>query len=74
MKLYIVYRTDAWLSYASRDVCGIFGSKANAIKEIMRNAKPESKDAKFMLAEFGQTQGLDVNYQIEEINLNEWID
>ena len=74
--VFIVYKTDNWHSYASRDTIGIATSSLAAIKICKQQAKKENKkidkDQLFNLANLEQTQGYsgDGEFQFEEITLN----
>lgn len=69
--IYIVYETDAWLSYSSRDLIGVGTTHHKAVNIAKMHAKKHSKrlnrDDKFNLENISQTQGLDYNYYIEEV-------
>lgn len=59
--VYPVYKTDAWHSYASRDLLGIATTKALAIKICKEKARREHSkidaDQLFNLNNISQTQG-----------------
>lgn len=74
-KTYLVYETDAWHSYSSRDVIGVCTTIENCLKVIRADIKHYgyeklSKDNKFELEHFKQTQGRETNYFIEEVGKN----
>lgn len=74
-KTYIVYATDAWHSYASRDVIGVCTTFINCMKviraDIKRNNRPKLTDEdKWNLENYKQTQGRESNYHIEEVEKN----
>ena len=74
-KTCLVYETDAWHSYASRDVIGVCTTFANCMKVIRKNIKENdreklSDDDKWNLENIGQTQGREYNYFIEEVEKN----
>lgn len=74
--VFIVYKTDNWHSYASRDTIGIATSPFAAIEICEEQAKKENKkidkDQLFNLSNLKQTQGYsgDGEFQFEEITLN----
>ena len=84
--IFLVFRTDAHISYASYDLVGVFTTKGAAIKALdvtIENAAEESyfdcgySDAKtfytdmiFQLNNYNQTQNLSENYVIREQQLN----
>lgn len=77
-KIYIVYSTDAWLSFRSRDVIGICNSIKNCVKVVQscikrRSYSSLSKDDKWNLENILQTQGRENNFHIEEVQINELI-
>lgn len=69
--IYIVYETDAWLSYSSRDLIGVCTTHHKAVNIAKMHAKKHSKrlsrDDKSNLENISQTQGLEYNYYIEEV-------
>ena len=82
--MYIVYETDEWLTNASKEFCGIFSSKEDAINSIVCNHNICLADTEYdtdeelidyiknMLEEHDQTQGLNVNYMIESAKVDNW--
>jgi len=58
--VYIVYKTDAWHSYASRDMLGVGTTKSNALKIVRQQVKKQgeklSKDDLYNLDHINQTQ------------------
>lgn len=74
MKVYVVYQTDAQLSYNSRDLIAVCGSHNIAVALTKRHAiktgEPLSKDDKFNIENISQTQGREFNYHIEEVECN----
>lgn len=74
--IFICYKTDAWHSYASRDIIGIATTFEMAYALCKQQAKKEgeklSKDQKFNLKNIKQTQGYsgDGEFQIEEVTTN----
>lgn len=75
MKIFVLYTTDAWLSYNSRDIIAICTTFKNAIKLAKQHARQEddnplSKYEIDFLIEHYQTQGRDTNYYIEELDKN----
>lgn len=79
MKVYAVYKTDAWHSYASRDLIGIASDFSSAQLLCHEQAKKEGfgikGDELYNLANLRQTQGYegDGEFMFEEITLNELI-
>ena len=75
-KVIIVYKTDAWHSYASRDIIGIATDKVIAIDICKQQAKKEStsidQQEVWNLNHINQTQGYsgEGEFQLEEINTN----
>ena len=61
MNIFIVYKTDSWHSYASRDLIGLCTSIDSAIDLCKSKAKKEStridNDQLFNLRNIKQTQG-----------------
>lgn len=61
MKNYLVYKTDSWHSYASRDIIGVCSSKPIAIRICKQQATKEGEkidsDQLFNLNNINQTQG-----------------
>lgn len=82
--MYIVYETDEWLSNNSKEFCGIFSSKEDAINSIVCNHNICLEDTEYdtdeelieyitnMLEDHNQTQGLNVNYMIETAKVDNW--
>lgn len=70
--MYLVYKTDVWHSYASRDIIGVCTSQSSAINICNQQAEKEGeeidKDQSFNLVTISQTQGYsgDGEFQIEE--------
>ena len=55
MMVFAAYRTDAWLSYASRDLLGLYTTQELAIKRIEKETEPTETD-RWNLINLGQTQ------------------
>jgi len=76
MKVFIVYKTDSWHSFASRDLIGIATSKDEYINICQAQAKKENKiittDDIFNLSNIMQTQGclLEGELYVEEVSTN----
>ena len=72
--MYILYETDAWLSYSSRDLIGVCTTHPKAVQVAKQHAKKHGKrlsqDDKFNLENISQTQGLEYNYHIEEVEID----
>lgn len=76
--IYLVYITDTWLSYSSRDIIGVCTSEVQAVKIVKAHAKKEgvklSADDLYNLSWIRQTQGThedwDWNYYIEPVEKN----
>lgn len=67
MMVFAAYRTDAWLSYASRDLLGLYTTQERAI-QIIEKGTELSEDDKWNLINLGQTQcrpDEDENFVIE---------
>lgn len=75
-RIYIVYKTDTWHSYNSRDVIGIADTIDSAIDICKQQAKKEhekiTKDQLFNLNNIKQTQGYSGSgeFQFEELQIN----
>lgn len=73
MIVFAVYQADAWLSYASRDLLGIYSTRRKAMKRIKNKTKLTDDDL-WNLDNYNQTQcreNENDNYIIEEIKVNE---
>jgi plasmid replication initiation protein len=61
MDIYLIYKTDNWHSYASRDLIAIANTHNKAIALCKKQAKKEgnkiSQDELFNLNNISQTQG-----------------
>lgn len=74
--LFVVYKTDEWHSYSSRDIIGICTNTRTAIKICKEKAKKEfkniDKEQLFNLQNIKQTQGYsgEGEFQFEEIEIN----
>ena len=74
--IFIVYKTDEWHSYASRDIIGVCDSKKECINICQLQAKKEggviTTDEMYNLENITQTQGYngEGEFQFEEIELN----
>ena len=75
--IFLVYKTDAWHSYASRDLIGVGTNLNNAIKLCKKQAKKDNvkidSDQLFNLNNLKQTQGLndcEFEFVIESIEKN----
>lgn len=74
--LFLVYKTDAWHSYASRDLIGACTNKPSVIRIIKQKAKKEGEkignDQLFNLNNISQTQGYfgDGEFHFESVELN----
>lgn len=75
-EVFIVYKTDPWHSYASRDLLGVGTSKNHAIKLCKEQASKEgeriSSDQLFNLNNINQTQGYsgEGEFVIEPVTVN----
>lgn len=73
MSIYIVYKTNAWHSYDSRNIIGVATTPENAIKICKLQAKKEGcrihKEELFNLNNTKQTQGYkgEGEFQYEEM-------
>ena len=73
MTVFAVYQADAWLSYASRDLLGIYSTRRKAMKRIKGKTELTDDDL-WSLENYNQTQcreNANDNYIIEEIKVNE---
>lgn len=74
--VFIVYKTDGWHSYASREVIGITTTVKNAVAICKKQAYKEdshiTKEQEFNLLNIKQTQGYNGKgeFQFEEITIN----
>lgn len=73
--IYLVYTTDAWNNYSSRELISVCTTLTNCMKVIradVREGEKEklSEDDKKTLERYRQTQGREENYDIEEVNKN----
>lgn len=74
--IYLVYKTDVWHSYASRDIIGVCTTLAHAYDAIRQQARKEgeklTEEDIFNLVNIKQTQGYtgDGEFQIEGIEKN----
>jgi hypothetical protein len=74
--VFVVYKTDAWHSYSSRDIIGICKNADMAIKICKEKAKKEfrkiDKEQLFNLQNIKQTQGYsgEGEFQFEEMETN----
>lgn len=75
-KTYLLYRADQWLSRESMTIIATFSDRNRLMEYVARN-KTEfglSDNALEFFKENGQTQGLDENYCMEEVELNPTIE
>lgn len=76
-EVFLVYKTDAWHSYASRDIIGIGTTLRESFSIILKQVEKEgedlSDDDKYNLSNIKQTQGYngEGEFQIEPVNTNE---
>jgi hypothetical protein len=75
----IVYQTDMWNTRASRSMRGIYPNLSTAMDAIVKNNKIKDGDTSEQsirqeLLQYGQTQRLNINYDIEEVTIGEWIE
>ena len=75
--VFLVYKTDSWHSYNSRDIIGIATHKDLAIDIVLMKASKEGeatsiKEQLFNLDHILQTQGYagEGEFQIEQMELN----
>jgi hypothetical protein len=74
--IYIVYKTDSWHSYASRDMIGVTDCKVPAIHICQLQANKESDEISEeqlqYLSNLKQTQGYsgEGEFDFEEVELN----
>ncbi len=55
MMVFATYKTDAWLSYASRDLLGLYTTQERAIERIEKETELTDDD-RWNLINLGQTQ------------------
>lgn len=73
MTVFAVYQADAWLSYASRDLLGIYSTWNKALKRIRQSTKLTNDDL-YNLKNYNQTQcNGDINYIIEDIEVDQYL-
>lgn len=71
MTVFAVYQADAWLSYASRDLLGIYSTWDKALMRIRQSTKLTNDDL-YNLKNYNQTQcNGDINYIIEDIEVDQ---
>lgn len=74
--VFLVYKTDAWHSYASRDLIGCATTKSKAVSLCVLQVEKEqeiiSEDDLFNLNNINQTQGYkgEGEFVIETISVN----
>jgi len=74
--VFLVYKTDAWHSYASRDLIGVGNTILSAIALCIQQSKKEGKkissEQLWNLENLKQTQGYDweEEFDIEEVQTN----
>jgi hypothetical protein len=76
MDIILIYKTDNWHSYGSRDLIGVASSMRSTLRIIKLHAKKEfqklSEDDLFNLQNIKQTQGYEgdgeFDYEIVETN------
>ncbi|NMA74305.1 MAG: hypothetical protein GX963_09140 [Bacteroidales bacterium] len=74
--MFLVYKTDAWHSYASRDLIGVGNTILSAIALCIQQSKKEGKkissEQLWNLENLKQTQGYDweEEFDIEEVQTN----
>lgn len=71
MTVFAVYQADAWLSYASRDLLGIYSTWDKALMRIRQSTKLTNDDL-YNLKNYNQTQ-CDINYIIEDIEVDQYL-
>ena len=75
-QIFVVYKTDTWHSYASRNIIGICTTKANVMRVIKQKVKKEGAKLGtyqlFNLQNYKQTQGYagDGEFQYELFDKN----
>ena len=73
MTVFAVYQADAWLSYDSRDLLGIYSTWNKALKRIRQSTKLTNDDL-YNLKNYNQTQcNGDINYIIEDIEVDQYL-
>lgn len=73
--VYLVFRTDSWHSYASRELVYIGDDLDCTIAQIEAHTDCTKKQAE-QLREFGQSQcneGVDYEFDIEEYEINTFV-
>jgi hypothetical protein len=74
-QVYLLKSSDQWHSRESEILIGVYSSKRNAIKaaKIYNGIGTSlSNEIANKLEEHNQTQGLEINFSIEIININEF--
>lgn len=74
-RIFVVYSTDAWNRYDSRDMIGLCTTFDNCIKVIRADIRMNKREKlsdfdKDMLESHRQTQGRNENYEILDLEKN----
>lgn len=76
MNVYLLETRDAWNTYKSAEIVGIYSSIKSAIRMAKniaaRDKNPLSEYDKQCLSEIFQTQGREVNFTITNYKLNDF--
>lgn len=73
--VYLIFRTDAWHSYASRELLYIGDDLDSTIAQIEAHTECTEEQAE-QLREYGQSQcneGVDYEFEIKEVELNTFV-
>lgn len=75
-QVYLVYKTDSWHSYSSRDLLGVATTQNMAVKlckkEAQKEGRPISDEQLWNLNNIKRTQGYSGvgEFQFEEVQIN----
>lgn len=71
IRLYALYRTDSWLTYASREFIGIYSDLSKLVKGMMKNHATPNQIHE--VCEQGQSQCNNTNYEFiyDEVTINQ---
>ena len=72
MKIYLVYETDVWFTYGSRELLGAFNSKETLMETLVNKGVLDYDDATYLM-EHRQMKKGDIGYDIETVKLNEFL-
>lgn len=72
MKLFILYRTDEWHSYSSRETIGVFSSERRMRKALKDNKANEEQIEATLQYRQSQLSNKGFEFELEEIALNQY--